>query len=164
MCPPAASLRNTSAWQRAACSCKCTEASICLSPWESGRRSCHLLSQCGSCHARHRLNPTLGAMLLTVGAISQHPPLPVLWAVSPVAEAFGNGVTSSITTAPPRRCPGAASSPESRTAGPCGLQGMKKNSTGQGSFFLLAISAQGYSSPTRLDMPACPSLQCLGSS
>lgn len=30
----------------------------------------------------------------------------------------------------------AASSPETRTAGRCGFQGMKKNSTGQGSFFL----------------------------
>lgn len=78
-----------------------------------------------------------------VSTIPEHPPLPavVLWALSPVVEAFGNGVTSSIKTAPPQRCPGAASSPESRTAGLCGFQGMKKNSTGQGSFFLLAISA-----------------------
>lgn len=102
-------------------------------------------------------------MLLTVGTISEHPPLPaaVLWALSPVAEAFRNGVISSVTTAPPRRCPGAASSPESRTAGLCGFQGMKKNSTGQGSFFLLAISAQGCSSPTRLDVPACLGLHCV---
>lgn len=85
----------------------------------------------------------------------------VLWALLPVVEAFGNGVMSSIMTAPPRRCPGAASSPESRTAGLCGFQGMKKNSTGKGSFPLLAISAQGCSSPTRLDMPGCSSLQCV---
>lgn len=99
------------------------------------------------------------AMMLPMGArqwvstISEHPPLPaaVLWVPSPVAEAFGNNVMSSITVAPPWRCPGAASSPESRAAGLCGFQGMKKNFTGQGSFFFPVDLCPGLSLSVRLD-------------
>lgn len=98
-------------------------------------------------------------MMLPMGArqwvstISEHPPLPAaaLWVLSPVAEAFGNNVMSSITVAPPWRCPGAASSPESRAAGLCGFQGMKKNFTRQGSFFFPVDLCPGLSLSVRLD-------------